>query len=242
PAGRLLMMDSWGTPYYWEYVATVTADYLAQYSYLVPTAEDSTPAGAPTTAFMVQARTGYGYHWESLARTGYSVDNLAPAMPAPFTGNYNSGAAHLHWNPNSEPDLAGYRLYRGASSGFVPGPGNLIAAPPDTGHTDTGPAGFFYKLTAVDEHGNESPAALLSPAATTAVGDDVQELAFAAPSPNPAGASTMLSYALPQPARVRLAVYDTEGRRVRELVNGDRPAGRQQSRWDLQDDSGRDVG
>ena len=101
-----------GTTYFWEYAATVNSDYLTNYSYLVPTVEDSTGAGAPTTAFMVQARIAGTQHWESLPVTGYSVGNLAPAAPAPFTGEYIAGVVALHWNPNTETDLAGYRMSR----------------------------------------------------------------------------------------------------------------------------------
>ena len=115
-------------------------------------------------------RLSTGEYWSSAPDSGYSVDNLPPVAPAPFTGNFSAGATHLHWGENREPDLAGYRLYRGSSAGFVPGPGNLIAAKPDTGYSDAGPAGNYYRLSAVDIHGNESGFALLTPANTSDVG------------------------------------------------------------------------
>jgi hypothetical protein len=43
--------------------------------------------------------------------------------------------------------------------------------------------------------------------------------------PNPFNPSTMLRYALPEPARVVLEVYDIAGREVQTLVEGDKPAG-----------------
>jgi hypothetical protein len=240
--GALLTTFVAATTYFWEYLATVTADFLPNYSYLAPTAQDSTAAGAPVTAFMIQARTAGAQHWESLPMSGYSVDNLPPAAPAPFTGQYSAGSTSLHWNPNTEADLAGYRLYRGASAGFVPGPGNLVGALPDTGYVDPAGVPSYYKLTAVDSHGNESLVALLSPSGTVSVGDATPDLAFALPSPNPANARTTLQYTLARGGLVRLGMYDASGRLVRELSSGTREAGQHTEAWNLRDASGRTVG
>jgi len=175
--------------------------------------------------------------------SGYSVDNLPPAAPAPLTGNQASGTTHLHWDPNSETDIAGYRLYRGASAGFVPGPGSLIASPPDTGYADAGSVGFYYKLSAVDQHGNESGYALLTPTATTGVSEGLPpEIALRRPTPNPASGPTTLRYALPREARVSLMIYDAAGRRVRQLVSGAQPAGEHVLAWDQRDEGGVAVG
>ena len=242
--GELLATTSAGTTYYWEFLATVPVDFLAGYSWLAPTEQDSMAAGAPATAFMVQSRTAGAQHWESLPAFGRSVDNLAPAAPAPFTGQYAAGTTQLHWNPNTEADLAGYRLYRGAFAGFVPGPGNLVATPPDTGYADAAGTPQYYKLTAVDEHGNESPVATLLPAGTTDVegGAVTRELSLAAPWPNPAGRQTTLRYALPRAGLVRLAVFDAAGRLVRELASGVYEPGEQAATWDLRDGNGNAVG
>ncbi len=48
----------------------------------------------------------------------------------------------------------------------------------------------------------------------------------------PAGAATTFAFALPQPARVQLAVYDVAGRLVTHLVDETRPAGRYEATWD----------
>ena len=240
--GDLLATVSAGTTYYWELLGTVSSDYLYTYSYHAPTAGDSTAAGAPATAFMVQARTSGTHHWESWPATGHSVDNLAPAAPAPLTGQFAAGATRLHWNPNAETDLAGYRLYRGTSAAFVPGPASLVAAVADTGYTDAGGAPFVYKLTAVDTHGNESPAATLTPSGTLdAAAGAPLALALAAPWPNPAGAATTLRLAMPAAGVARLAVYDAAGRLVRELAGGALEAGEHVASWDLRDGGGAAV-
>jgi hypothetical protein len=239
PNRRAIVARTEGTlTTFWEYVGTVAADGIPGYSYLSPTACDSVGGSNPSTLFMVEARTvSGGQHWFSDPDSGYSVDNLPPVTPALLTGNYAAGVTHLHWRVNSEADLAGYRLYRGSSAGFVPGPSNLVAAQADTGYRDVGSAGSYYKLSAVDTHGNESGLALLTPASTTDVGGGAapRELAFAAPSPNPARQEALLSFALPQAGPVKLAVYDLSGRRVRTVRAGWLEAGEYKLPFDLRD-------
>jgi FlgD Ig-like domain len=242
--GTLLRTGSEAQATYWEYVGATPAAHLAKYSCAAPTTRDSTAAGNPPTKFMVMAISGDGSQWwDSVPDSGYSVDNLAPAAPGPFTGLYVAGTAQLHWSPNDEPDLAGYRLYRGESVKFAPGPTTLVAAVVDTGYADAAGSPFFYKLTAVDVHGNESAVTTLLPGGALAVGDGAlpRDLALAAPRPNPAAGATTLRYALPRSAAVRLAIYDAAGRRVRELAAGGREAGEHAVVWDLRDGEGAAV-
>jgi hypothetical protein len=242
--GDLLVTSVAGTSYYWEFVAAMNADYLTRYSYLVPTAGDSVAAGPPSTAFMVQARSAGTLHWESEAATGYSVDNLAPLAPSPLTGQYAAGSVALHWEPNAEPDLESYRIYRGATASFTPGPASFLVAVADTGHVDAAGAPYYYKVTAVDTHGNESAASTVLPANTLAVGppDASRELSFALPSPNPALTQVTLRFTVPAATRVRLTVQDAAGRMVRELSNAARGPGAHAESWDLRDARGQTVG
>lgn len=244
-AGRVFTTLVAGTTYYWEHVAVVAAWQLPGYSYVATTEGDSVAGGNPVTLFLVRAEdTVAGRFWLSDPDSGYSVDDLPPVAPAPFTAAYQSGATHLHWQPNAEADLAHYRLHRGSSAGFVPGPGNLIAEPPDTGYVDSGPAGGWYKLFAVDSHGNASPASLLGPAATTDVpaAGAAPVLALAPPHPNPARGGTECRFALPAAGEVRLEVFDPAGRRVRQLLSAALPAGEHLARWDGRDESGSRAG
>lgn len=214
--------------YFWEELAHVTPRHLAQYSYVAATEGDSVAGSNRKTAFMVMAIAGYGASWwVSKADSGYSVDNLAPAAPAPLTGQYGAGTTALHWDPNAEVDLAGYRIYRGSSSGFTPSLANRIAAVADTGYVDVASAPYFYKVTAVDAHGNESPVATLMPSGTLGVGGGVARAMFAAPAPNPlrGGGASTLRFALAAGGRTKLALYDAQGRLARVLVDGALEAG-----------------
>jgi len=59
--------------------------------------------------------------------------------------------------------------------------------------------------------------------------------------PNPAPGETQIGFGIPHSARVTLAIYDQQGRRVRELVNGNLPAGDHRVLWDGRDAAGRQV-
>ncbi len=245
PGGRLLRAQPTAVGVvYWEWVSDVPARGYPGYSVVVHTTSDSTSSANPLTRVRVEAETASGTpFWDSAPDSGYSIDNLAPAVPAPFTANYSAGATHLHWGANTEPDLFGYRLYRGTTASFVPGASSLVAAQTDTGYTDTGAAGSFYKLSAIDVHGNESGFALVTPSGTSGVGGGGPPRAvyLAAPSPNPARAGATLRFGLPRDAAVSLAIYDVNGRLVRELAAQVMTAGDHAVAWDVRDAAGDPV-
>lgn len=78
-------------------------------------------------------------------------------------------------------------------------------------------------------------------------GSGVPERAEAIPvriRPNPvyrAGASTSIEFDLAVPARVTVAIYDANGRLIRTLADGVRPAGPQVVTWQGRNDGGRPV-
>jgi hypothetical protein len=189
---------------------------------------------------MVQARaTGTSAFWASAPDSGYSVDNLPPATPAPFAGNYATGSTTLNWGANHESDLQGYLLYRGSSPGFTPGPSNFVIATSNLTYVDAAGNPYFYKLAAVDIHGNVSPYAFVQPSGTLGVDDALPaELMLSPAFPNPARVSTTLRFALPRPARVTLSLYDASGRRIRALIDARLPAGEHSALWDGRGDSG----
>ncbi len=232
-----LVTGSADKAYYWEYLTAIPAiHYLANYSYIAATLGDSTTAGDPATAFMVVGRnSGRTMWWLSDPASGRSVDNLGPATPTFLAARREGDATFLRWLPNTEADLAGYRLYRGSDGGFTPAPANLVAAPADTGYLDAGARLFaWYKLMAVDVHGNESPVATLGPSGVADVppGGVPAVTRLEAAVPNPFNPATTLAFNLKEAGRARLAVYDAAGRLVRVLVDGDLPAGRHEARWD----------
>jgi hypothetical protein len=230
--------------YYWEYVASQGAYHLPAYSYLAPTAGDSLAGSNPRTAFLIEARIAGGTRWwTSAPDSGYSVDNLPPNPPVFLASRRVGEVTRVRWLPNAEHDLAGYRLYSGAGPAFVPGAGNLVAAVADTGYVDGVSSPYaWYKLTALDAHGNESTVAVLSPAQISAVpGERLPATGIAGIAPNPFNPATTIAYSLRHTGPVRLAIHDASGRLVRTLVDGVENAGAHEARWDGLATDGRAV-
>jgi hypothetical protein len=243
--GRFVLAGTHGADaVYWQHVGTQLARGLPGYSFVTTTTSDSLVGANPYTSFMVMAEASAGIpYWASAADSGYSVDDLAPPLPAPFTGTYASGTAYLQWGQSAAADFAEFRLHRGHSADFVPDEGILVAAQATAGYVDAAGAPFYYKLCAVDVHGNASPFATLLPVGAVDVpgGALPRELALSAPAPNPLRGSTTLRLALPRAAVVSLAVFDQQGRCVRNLLAGEQPAGEHAITWDGRDDGGRPV-
>ena len=223
----------------WEYVTTQSALQVPSYSLEVPTTTDSMASWNGMTMFMVRAVSAGDAFWDSAPDSGYSVDNLAPLMPVAFSGEYGSGTARLHWAPNREAALAGYNLYRAETEDFVPGPRNRVASLRDTFFTDPVGRRLFYKLSALDIHGNESPwAAVLPDSALAPIGGAVW---LGPVTPNPVRGEALIRYRLPHEGRVSLSLFDHQGRRVTTLVHGELDAGEYVARWNGRDGAGREV-
>ncbi len=85
-----------------------------------------------------------------------AVDRTPPAPPQALYSVTGDGAVTLHWVKNTEPDLAGYRVYRGPA--FV-GPYSALAITGATSYVDNTPLNgttYYYAVSAYDFAGNES--------------------------------------------------------------------------------------
>ena len=68
-----------------------------------------------------------------------------------------------------------------------------------------------------------------------------RELSLGNAAPNPFNPTTTIPYDVPEVTRVRLAIYDVAGRRIRTLVNDDKAVGRHSAFWDGMNDRGERV-
>ncbi len=235
-----------GEPYYWEMIDSHDAYFIDTYSKIVQTAFDSTATSNDYHDFQIIAHSAApSVFWVSEPDSGYSVDNLAPAAPLNLAGEqvYTPEGMQLTWDPNSEGDLAGYNIYRGTSSGFIPGPGNFVTSTADTLTFDgdwSWEAGYWYKIAAVDIHGNESPFAVTGPGEIT--GDDpmpMPEATFLAQNyPNPFNPITSIGFGIKASGYVSIRIYDAAGRLVTTLVDESRLAGRYTTEWNGQNTDG----
>ncbi|MEJ2719678.1 MAG: FlgD immunoglobulin-like domain containing protein, partial [bacterium] len=199
-----------------------------------PTICDSTIAlGMCLTAYYVSARAYNGSdHYDSNAKRGYSVDNLAPGPPQNVTAAYNTGSGnHLTWDRPSDPDVAYSGVYRDDE---------LIAYTTMDEWVDTEYDGWTvtYQVSAVDTSGNEGPKA--GPGQTTAVETprDSDELTLRQNVPNPFNPTTTIAFVLPERTRATLAVYDVSGRLVSTLVSGVVERGNREYQWNGTDTAG----
>jgi hypothetical protein len=208
----------------WELVTSVPALQQGQYVVAVPTISNAAP-----NDFVVTAHTTTPSIWfVSGVVSGQSIDNLAPATPTQLTASYASGQTNLQWAANTENDLGSYRVYRGAAANFTPALDNRIATVVTNSHADVGPAGSYYKVSAVDVNGNESGYALITPDGTVGVGEG-GPVAFALHGvhPNPTrGNALHVVFALPSGSSARLELLDVSGRQVRSRDVGSLGTGR----------------
>jgi pectate lyase len=81
-------------------------------------------------------------------------DTTPPAAPTSLSGNQNNNDVVLNWADNSEPDLAGYNVYRSqtSGSGYIRLNSSLVIV---SAYTDVN-GGGYYVVTAVDTSLNES--------------------------------------------------------------------------------------
>ena len=153
----------------WESVGFHAATRDTVYNFLVPTKSDSTESGAAIEIYLVTAHApAAGVFVVSNPDSGCSVDNLAPGLTSGFAGNETASppGLGLSWTPNAASDLWKYDVHRGDDALFVSDASNLLESTTGTELQDAGwvkAYQYFYKLVAVDRHGNKSPAALLTP-------------------------------------------------------------------------------
>lgn len=170
PAVRIMEESSTA----WEWIDDVAAVSRTEYSYAAPTYCDSMAGQSCIHHFQVIAHSADpAVYWMSEEMPGYSVDNLAPDTLLGLAGAQHSSpdGLKLQWNPNTEEDLSHYNVYRNDGSDFQPSESNLLKSVTTEYAIDDSwspGAGAYFRVAAVDIHGNIGPSTLLSPGDITA--------------------------------------------------------------------------
>lgn len=187
-----------------------------------------------------------------------------PTVPSGFTVSGEAGdQPYLSWNANTEPDLAGYHLYKNEdNSGWF-----LFASvgKNTTSYTDQsviiGEDGKFvpqvcYKITAYDISDLEAPqnppenkTARCKPLGGVgkrgSPSESTQEIpavyALQPSYPNPFNPITQIAYQLPEKSTVQIAIYNFLGKKVQTLVHAYQTAGYYEVQWDGTDAVGNSV-
>lgn len=222
----------------WVQVTSLSA--LQAPSYLV---EVPTQADHPfLNRFVVTTHTTTPSVWfVSGVISGYSIDNLAPAMPTGLVADVQPDGVALDWDDAPEADFDRFRVYRGITAEFEPADDNLVAETVASTWQDgtAEPWAFHYKVAAVDHAGNEGQAAATD--GLVGVGDTPRTLVLQSAMPNPFNPQTTIRFSLPTAGRAQLSVYDMSGRLVRTLVNEHLAAGEHAVPWLGRNDRGREV-
>jgi hypothetical protein len=83
-------------------------------------------------------------------------DVFPPAAPASLSAIAGIGSIELTWEPNREPDLRGYQMYRAEASGALTKIGELTGEVTYSDKAVEHAKRYVYAVSAVDKLGNES--------------------------------------------------------------------------------------
>jgi fibronectin type 3 domain-containing protein len=94
-------------------------------------------------------------------------DRFAPAVPAGLSAIASTGTIELAWEQNTEPDLAGYRIYRAEGTGELAKIAEAPTAPNYSDRQVRSGVRYRYAVSSVDKAENESaqsaPVELVAP-------------------------------------------------------------------------------
>jgi hypothetical protein len=222
----------------WALVGTAFATQSEAYVVEATTDGDSTVAGIDWSVYLVTTHTTTPSVWfSSSPDSGYSVDNIAPAVPL----NLMLAGVDLVWEEAPEPDFQYFTIY-----------GSPTADPMDAVVIDYAVAPTldvtaspypWYLVTATDLAGNEGEAAVTSNPAVDAPGGVGRPAVFAlaVPRPSPFRTRTTIAFEIPVAGRASVLIYDVTGRLVQKIVDGEMTPGAYRPVWDGKDSSGRMV-
>jgi hypothetical protein len=160
----------------------------------------------------------------------YIYVDLPPRPPVNLIANVDS-LIQLNWNKNTEADFSYYNVYRDTTFDFTLDSTKLISSVADTFYYHTFPSNvetLYYKLTAVDNQGNESSPSEQVSVKLVSVSNEwvsVNDYILYQNYPNPFNPSTKIGYKLKKRGYVKLYVYDIKGELVSVLVNEVQEAG-----------------
>jgi hypothetical protein len=178
---------------------------------------------------------------------------MPPAIPSGLALQQSYDTVHCTWLANTDGDIAGYNVYRSVQSGLPVWVKVGTVLHSDTVFADTTVdpgVTYNYALTSFDTctaPANESLKSLwvrisVAPWKLGVEGEPVTAVParfmLEQNRPNPFSGSTEIRFALPQPGRVELNVYNVAGQRVRTLSPGELRAGYHAVGWDGRDGQG----
>ena len=187
-------------------------------------------AGDPTILDKDSTRSDIGLYGGPFGES-YTYLDLAPRTPVNLNATLDSLTVGITWNKNTEADFNHYNVYRDTTKNFQIDSTNLFLSTPVSNLIDILPdylTKIYYKITAIDNQGNESEPSEEVGFILTSVTDHQQTISdyrLYQNYPNPFNPSTKISYRLKERGYVKLYVYDIKGELISVLVNKTQEAG-----------------
>jgi len=188
-------------------------------------------AGDPAILDVDGSRSDIGIYGGPLGEK-YDYKDLAPKAPKGLTGSLDSSYITIKWKKNTEADFNYYKIFRDTAASFTPDSSKLVSAQSDTSYSHIVPHKvnkYFYKLTAVDSQGNESPASEEIGIVITSVENKevtiIQNYQLYQNYPNPFNPYTIIPFRLKERGYVKISLYDIKGELLGYLLNEVKEAG-----------------
>ena len=202
------------------------------YDYHLQKYSPAIDAGDSTVLDKDGSRSDIGVYGGPLGES-YTYQDLAPREPRNISAVVDTNYITLSWNRNTEADTAFYKVYRDTVVNFQIDSTKLISSQADTFFVQINPHNvtrYVYKVTCVDNQGNESkPSTELVVNITSVSNDDypmtINDYMLYQNFPNPFNPSTKIGYKLKERGYVKVMVYDIKGELVSVLVNKEQNAG-----------------
>jgi len=226
----------------WISLGDVPAIQEEYYTYLAHTFHDLSIDGINWSKFKVTAHTiDPSIFYTSEIDSGNSIDNIIPNIPEGLIASITEGTdVVLSWDQSIDEDFNFFRIYRSQEPGFDPVDPELVEEIVNNTCKDTkvepGQT-YYYKVSAIDIHGNESQLSEMVEIVIPQVSIDESlelpsEFSLFQNYPNPFNPSTTLRYDLPRESTVQLSIYNLNGYLVQTLINSKQNAGRYSVVWD----------
>ncbi len=186
--------------------------------------------GDPNILDIDGTRSDIGMYGGPFGET-YTYQDLAPLAPRNLSSVVDSNYITVRWNRNTEADTSFYKVYRDTVTYFTVDSTKLVSSSTDTFFVQPNPhnvSRFVYKITCIDNQGNESKPSTELVVNITGIEDYPQlttNYQLYQNYPNPFNPSTKIGYQLKERAYVKLMVYDIKGELVSVLVNKEQNEG-----------------
>lgn len=139
----------------WTYVDDIPALAYDQYSFDAPTLFDFFPPDIFNLSTFKVVFHAVDDYYESESYTGYSIDNLAPAVPV-LNGAFMVNHTQLLWDESDAEDFQYFAVYRSTDPEILPEVPYGTTIIPEFTDYEMGEDQLYYAVSAFDFNGNES--------------------------------------------------------------------------------------